>query len=74
MNEFEYQITNYPSDDFKNLVYFCSEEGDCTLESLPSDQLNSLEKKLNKKGKDGWELVQLSFNKSGIVAFWKRRL
>jgi hypothetical protein len=29
---------------------------------------------LNEEGSDGWELVQVSFGKQGILAFWKKGL
>jgi len=27
---------------------------------------------LNEKGEEGWELIQVSFGKGGVMAFWKR--
>jgi hypothetical protein len=73
METFEYDITMHPSEMFKKLVYFCSEEGECSVNQVPDDQNAILAKILNEKGKQGWELVQLSFGKDGIVVFWKRR-
>ncbi len=74
MKQFEYEITRYPSEDFNRLVFFCSEAGKCHLDQVPHDQIEILEGILNERGSNGWELIQLSFGKDGIIAFWKRRL
>jgi hypothetical protein len=72
MKRFEYTVTKHPSDEFKQLVYFCTEQGKCNVEELPADQLNMLEGILNKRGEQGWELIQVFLGQDGIVAFWKR--
>ena len=73
MKQFEYDITTHPAQEFTKIVYFCSEQGECKYDELPSDQIVTLENILNEKGSQGWELVQLSFGKGGLVAFWKRK-
>ena len=72
MKRFEYEITSHPADTFKEMVYFCSEQGECNLEAIPSDQIRKMEGILNVRGRDGWEIVQVSFGKDGLLAFWKR--
>jgi hypothetical protein len=72
MRQFEYDITTHPAHDFTQVVYFCSEQGQCRYDELPSEQIARLGNILNEKGSQGWELVQLSFGKGGVVAFWKR--
>jgi hypothetical protein len=74
MNKFEYKITKHPAQEFTQLVYFCTEEGQCNYEQLPFDQLNAVESLLNEKGSQGWELVQVLFGKDGVVVFWKRSI
>lgn len=74
MSKFEYEITEHPAGEFEKLVYFCSEAGECSLEEVPKNQIEILENILNDMGAKGWELVQLSFTKDGIIAFWKRPL
>ena len=74
MKRFEYTITKHPSDELKQLVYFCTDRGKCNMEELPSDQLNTLGNLLNEWGEQGWELVQVFLGKDGVVAFWKREL
>ena len=69
---FEYDITKHPSDEFKHLVYFCTEQGECSLKDLTADSLTVFKKALNEMGAQGWELAQLFFGKDGVVAFWKR--
>ena len=74
MKKFEYEITKYPADEFTQLVYFCTNEGECDFDQLPSNQTEVLEKILNERGVLSWELVQVFFGKDGIVAFWKRAI
>jgi len=74
MKQFEYEITQHPADAFKQMVYFCTETGECSLNDVPRDQAEVLTEVLNERGKQGWELVQVSFGKDGVMAFWKRRL
>ena len=72
MKKFEFRITKHPADNFKHIGFFCTDQGDCTLEQLPEDQLTTLGKILNEEGDQGWELVQLSFGSDGVIAFWKK--
>ena len=72
MKRFEYEITKHPSHDLAQLVYFCTEKGECNLNQIPSDQIRILGDILNDRGADGWELVQLFFGREGIIALWKR--
>ena len=72
MEAFEYEITSHSADSFKDLVYFCSAEGSCSVESLPANQLAKMQGYLNDRGRKGWEFIQASFGKDGIVVFWKR--
>jgi hypothetical protein len=74
MNRFEYDITMHNADEFHQVVFFCSDDGTCAVDEVPEVQPLSLTKLLNERGADGWELVQLSFGKDGVMAFWKRRL
>jgi hypothetical protein len=74
MKQFEYQITKHPAEAFKELVYFCSESAECNLEQVPTDQTKILQDILNEGGRQGWELIQVSFGKDGVMAFWKRKL
>jgi len=74
MKQFEYEITKHAAETFAQLVYFCSEAGECNLEQIPADQTRILEDMLNERGSQGWDLIQVSFGKDGIMAFWKREL
>jgi len=73
MKGFEYRITKHPAETFKQVIYFCTETGECTLDEVPGDQTDMLTNILNEQGKQGWELVQVSFGKEGVMAFWKRK-
>ena len=72
MTRFEYEITKHPADQFTQLVYFCTDRGECNIDQLPSDQINVLGELLNERGSQGWELVHISFGENGVVIFWKR--
>ena len=72
MKRFEYEISKHSSEKLAELVYFCSDQGDCSLNRIPADQTEILNQVLNERGGQGWELVQLVFGKEGVVAFWKR--
>jgi hypothetical protein len=74
MGRFEYEITKHPAEEFSQLIYFCTDEGDCTLKDLPQDQVAMLVEILNKRGDQGWELIEMFFGKDGVVAFWKRAI
>lgn len=72
MKKYEYRITKHPSEEFRHIGFFCNEQGECNLEQVPGAQISILEKILNGQGEQGWELVQTSFGRDGIIAFWKR--
>ena len=74
MKKFEYRITKHSAEQFNELVFFCSESGECSLNKIPRDQVAILEEILNAEGDQGWELIQLIFGEGGILAFWKRDL
>ena len=72
MPKFEYEITRHTAETFNELVYYCSEAGQCSLDEIPTDQTAILKGILNERGWKGWELLQIVFGKNGLVAFWKR--
>ena len=74
MRKFEYEITKHPASEFKHLVYFCSDNGECNIDQLPADQLTIMKDILNDRGSQGWELVQVSFGEDGLIAFWKKEV
>jgi hypothetical protein len=74
MTLFEYKVTRHPASEFQEVIYFCSQEGTCSLEVIPTDQIEKIEGILNEGGQHGWELVQATFGKDGVLVFWKRML
>lgn len=72
MAQYEYDVTSHSADDFSDIVYFCSTAGECDLKRLPGDQMRKLKDFLNKRGTEGWELIQITFGKDGVLVFWKR--
>lgn len=74
MKRFEYEITKHSAESFAQMVYFCTDQGDCKYDQLPSSQIEILRNILNEKGTEGWELVQLFFGKDGVVAIWRKEI
>ncbi len=74
MDLYEYRVTRHPAESFREIVYFCSREGSCDLEVISSDQVQKMETILNEGGRKGWELVQATFGKDGVLVFWKRMM
>ncbi len=74
MEHFEYEITQHSLDTLDKIVYFCSESGQCGIDEVSKDQTRVLKGILNNQGSKGWELVQISYGKDGMMAFWKRRM
>lgn len=74
MKRFEYEITQHLADTFDKVVYFCSKSGQCSIDEVSKYQTKILTNILNNRGKEGWELVQVSFGKDGVMAYWKRRI
>ena len=74
MKLFEYEISRHPADAFKETVYFCAADGQCSLEQVPAKQVAVLENVLNERGQKGWDLVQVAFGKDGVLVFWKRMI
>jgi hypothetical protein len=74
MKKFQYEITLHPAAEFNQVAYFCNESGQCNLEEVPQNQIDVLKSMLNDQGREGWNLVQLSFGKDGLMAFWKRKI
>ncbi len=74
MERFEYEISMHGGNAFTKLAYFCSEEGECSVEEVPAEEPQILVDLMNERGLQGWELIQLVFSKDGLMAFWKRRL
>ncbi len=74
MDRYEYEISTHAADTFSRLIYFCSEQGNCSLEGVPEEEPQILVDLLNERGLEGWELIQLLFGKDGVMACWKRRI
>lgn len=72
MPQFEYEITRHSFEMLQELVYYCTEAGECSLDAVPEDQISRLKKMLNEHGGQGFELVQIAFGANGFLAFWKR--
>lgn len=70
--QFVYEVQKYPSEQFLRLVYFCTDQGECKLDQLPSEQMKAFEDLLNQRGSDGWELVQSVFGSDGVITIWKK--
>jgi hypothetical protein len=74
MKQFKYQITMHAAESFREVVYFCSEEGRCEVKEVPLEQIRKLEEILNEQGQRGWELAQATFGTQGMMIFWKKAI
>jgi len=74
MDRYDYEISTHAAEIFSRLIYFCSEQGNCSLEEVPAEEAQILVDLLNERGLEGWELIQLLFGKDGVMSFWKRRV
>ena len=72
MKTYEYDISLHPTEQFNKVVYFCTERGECSIDDVPTQQVDLLASILRARGQEGWELVQIFFGSNGAVAFWKR--
>ena len=72
MKKYEYEITKHKAESYSQLIYFCSDTGDCKIDEVSLSQIGILNNLLNERGKQGWELVQISFGKDGMIVFWKK--
>jgi len=72
MPRFEYKITFHTTEEFSQLVYLCTDQGECSFQDLPSDQIDAFQQMINQRGSEGWELIQVLFRKDGAVVFWKK--
>ncbi len=74
MDSFEYRVTLHPAEVFREMILFCSHDGDCNMGMVASEQIRKMETLLNEGGLQGWELVQANFGKDGVLVFWKRHM
>jgi hypothetical protein len=74
MKRFEYKITKHLARTFDKIIYFCSKSGECSIDEVSKRQTRNLTDILNDQGREGWELVQISFGKDGVMVYWKRRI
>lgn len=74
MEQFDYEVTKLGPDFFETMVYHCTPEGECHTERVPTKEAESLLDLFNKRGQNGWELIQLLPGEKEILAFWKRRI
>jgi hypothetical protein len=72
--QFQYEIRIFPVTAFQDLVYFCTDSGECREAPVPGDAAAKLEELLNQRGRDGWELIQIQFSQRGIFTLWKREI
>jgi len=55
-------------------IFVVSPANAVLIDEVSKDQTRILADILNNRGSKGWELVQISFGKDGVIAFWKRRI
>jgi hypothetical protein len=63
MPRFEYEITKHPAEEFDQLVYFCTDQGECGVRELPPDQLSALWRNHEPEGSPGLGIDSGPFRK-----------
>lgn len=53
-------------------VIFCDTEGTCFFDDAPNSYVAAITEILNRKGQDGWELVQIAFREQQLICIWRR--
>ena len=53
-------------------VLFCDQEGGCFFDESPDPYQQAIKDMLNKRGRDGWELVQIVFREKEFICFWRK--
>ena len=74
MKRWEYDISLHSMETFKQAAMFCTQDGTCQMEDVPMEQVQVLSDLLNERGREGWQLIQVSFGRGGLMAFWKRKV
>ncbi len=86
MAQWTYQITTHSREEIleemENLpgalrdlaapVIFCDTQGRCFFDDAPNPYVAAITTILNRKGKDGWELVQIAFRERQLICIWRR--
>ncbi len=84
MKKWEYDISTYSIEELKletapeasetveDAVVICDPEANCFFSDKFEPEIVLLKHVLNKRGAEGWELVQFHGHKSGFHCFWKR--
>ncbi|MBW2029673.1 MAG: hypothetical protein JRH06_14395 [Deltaproteobacteria bacterium] len=47
MKKFEYEMTVYPAEEFRNLVYFCTSQGECQQDTSLTRQMELLKNSMS---------------------------
>lgn len=52
----------------------CDTEGHCFFSDVIKPNMDTFKELLNRRGSEGWELVQIGYHKGSLVCFWKREI
>ena len=58
-------------DDVPQAIY-CDDEGTCYFDEGPNPFTRAIERLLSEIGRQGWELVQVTFRPDQMICFWKQ--
>lgn len=64
----------HPPDPHGPSVVYCDTEGECFFDEAPNPYVEAVVHILNQKGKEGWELVQMTFRENDFISVWRREL
>lgn len=84
MRKWEYDVSFHSLEDLgiseedvdfpKDQIISCDEEGHCYFNDVMKSYVDVFRSALNRKGDEGWELLQLEYHRSSLICFWKREV
>ncbi len=85
MDQWEYDITTHSADEIlaargapaeveeKPRVFYCNSDGYCFFDQAPNPYVEAIVGVLNKRGREGWILVQVALRERDMICFWRRK-
>jgi len=85
MSQWEYDITTHSTNEIlaargapaeveeKPRVFYCNSDGYCFFDQAPNPYVEAIIGVLNKRGQEGWILVQVTLRERDMICFWRRK-
>lgn len=56
----------------EDIVLFCDTEGTCFFDDAPNPYLKAMTATLDRRGVEGWILVDVTLREEDMICFWRR--